>query len=102
MTPATNSLYSTYQLSETELIEGTILSFFQQAVLQNMRMLTIEQKLSLTPASLTEDGKESYWQQEAYLRGQLDILTHLLQASEAAQTALAESQQLSTFSNNSI
>lgn len=97
-----NSLYNSYNLSEAELLEGCLLNPHQRARIQNMRLETIEQKLSLAPSSLTPDGKESYWQQEAYLRGQLDILTNLLGAADVAQSQLLQSDEpISTF-NSSI
>ena len=88
MHPNLNSPYTTFTLSEQEETESAILSPTQRARVQNLRVETLEQKLSLAPSSLTPDSKESYWQQEAYLRGQLDILSHLLAADEAAQSLL--------------
>ena len=88
MHPNLNSSYTTFTLSEQEETESAILSPTQRARVQNLRVETLEQKLSLAPSSLTSDSKESYWQQEAYLRGQLDILSHFLAADEAAQSLL--------------
>lgn len=102
MKPSTNSAYTLYDMTEEQALAGSVLSFEQRAVIQNRRMETIAQKLSLRPESLTQDGKESYWQQEAYLRGQLDILTYILEMSDAAQSALLPQEDLSDSSNNPI
>lgn len=63
-------------------------SFETRAFLQNLKMETVEQKLQLTASDLTEAGKESYWQQEAYLRGQLDIINHLAMMADLAAEQL--------------
>lgn len=83
-----NSDLVTYQLEEGEEANGAHLNHLQKAVIQNERVAIIRQLAFLTPSTLTEDGKESYWQQEAYLRGQCDILTHLLEKSSAVEASL--------------
>lgn len=81
-----NLTYQVHQLSDRDQLEGHILSPTQTAVIQNLRMQTVEQKLALAPSM---DSKETYWQQEAYLRGQLDAYNHLLTASDVAQSEVA-------------
>ena len=102
LSPNPNSLYASYDLNESEYLEGCLLSQTQRARIQNLRMETIEQKLNLTPSDLTAASKESYWQQEAYLRGQLDVLTTLLVGADVAQSALLESQDLSIPDNSPL
>lgn len=80
-----NSDFVTYTISEQEQLNGTILNYLQKAVIQNERMRIMEQLVQLTPENMNTSGQETYWQQEAYLRGQLDIYTHLLTASKAAE-----------------
>lgn len=87
-----NSNYITHVMSENEILSGTVLNYLQKGVLQNRKVEVMEQLVGLTPTSMTEDGKETYWQQEAYLRGQLDILTHLLTASESVEQTLEQVQ----------
>lgn len=89
LSPNLNSPFLSYDLSESEFLEGCLLSYAQRARIQNLRMETVRQKLALTSPSLTPDGKESYWQQEAYLRGQLDIIDTLLAGADAAAEALS-------------
>lgn len=102
LSPNPNSLYASYDLNESEYLEGCLLSQTQRARIQNLRMETIEQKLNLTPSDLTAASKESYWQQEAYLRGQLDVLTTLLVGADIAQSALLESQDPSIPDNSPL
>ena len=102
LSPNPNSLYASYDLNESEYLEGCLLSQTQRARIQNLRMETIEQKLNLTPSDLTAASKESYWQQEAYLRGQLDVLTTILVGADVAQSALLESQDPSIPDNSPL
>lgn len=84
-----NSEYQTYLLSELDSAQGSILSPLQRAVLQNHRMNLIVQKVTLATEGMTQHEKDEYWQQEAYLRGQIDLLTFMFNASDAAVEALA-------------
>lgn len=76
-----DSNFVSYELTDHEHENGCVLNYLQRGVIQNQRVEVMEQLVGLTPSVMTQDGKESYWQQEAYLRGQLDILTHLLERS---------------------
>ena len=80
-----NNPYTTYALTAQEEEDGQILNPLLKAVIQNRRMEIIAQKLGLK-AEMSEEGQRNYWQLEAYLRGQLDILTHLLEASDAIES----------------
>lgn len=83
-----NSDLITYQLEESEALNGAHLNSLQKAVIQNERVAIIKQLAFLSPSSMNEEGKETYWQQEAYLRGQLDILSNLLDKSRAVEASL--------------
>lgn len=89
ITPNTQDIYATFELSERDYIEGCLLNPVQRARIQNLRMEVVEQKLALTPSSLTAADKESYWQQEAYLRGQLELIDTLLVGAKVAAESLA-------------
>ncbi len=82
-----NSDLITYTLEDGEQEAGSALNYLQRAVIQNRRVEVSAQLLSLTPSTMSEEGKETYWQQEAYLRGQLDILTHLIALSDAVSSS---------------
>lgn len=78
-----NSDLVTYSLEDTEVVVGNTLNYLQKAAIQNQRVAISQELINLKPDDMTNAGKETYWQREAYLRGQLDILTHLLQLSES-------------------
>ena len=84
LTPNLQSKFLTYVMTAETIQMAHRLTHEQTALLQNLRMETVEQKLNLSP-QLSEEGKETYWQQEAYLRGQLSILDFLLEASAQLQ-----------------
>ena len=67
--------FNRYQLSEEETAAGRALSLASQAVIQNLIATVAEEKLHLVldPQNIT-----AYSQQEAYLRGQIDILSFLI------------------------
>lgn len=88
ITPDTQAKYATFELSERDYIEGCLLNTMQRARIQNLRMEIVEQKLILTPSSLSAADKESYWQQEAYLRGQLELIDTLLAGAQVASESL--------------
>lgn len=79
--PASNT-FTSYTMSEEESRNGAVLSSLNIAALQNLRSSIAEEKLRLP---FTPNDVLSYTQQEAYLRGQLDIISHLLDLNEDAQ-----------------
>jgi hypothetical protein len=87
-----NSDCITYVIEEQELLSGCALNYLQRAVIQNMRVEIMQQLVSLTPSTMSQEGKETYWQQEAYLRGQLDILTNLISKADVVAESLKNSQ----------
>ena len=80
-TPIPNT-FTSYRLTEEESREGAKLSSLTVACIHNLRSSIAEEKLRLT---FTPNDTLSYTQQEAYLRGQLDRLSHLLELNEDAQ-----------------
>ena len=84
----TTTISSSFQripLSESEQVSGCIFSAHQIANLQNMRVDIAEQKLNLT---FTPNDVLSYAQQEAFLKGQLEVLQHLIDLSETTQRSI--------------
>ena len=79
--PSANT-FTSYTLSEDESRNGAMLSSLNIAVIQNLRCSIAEEKLAL---QFTPNDVLSYTQQEAYLKGQLDMLSHLLSLNEDAQ-----------------
>lgn len=77
-----NNTFSSYTLSEDESRNSVMLTSLNIAAIQNLRCSIAEEKLRLP---FTPNDVLSYTQQEAYLRGQLDILSHILDLNEDAQ-----------------
>lgn len=78
--------FTTYELTEEEELHGTILTTAQEQVLQNKRAMIAEEKLAL---EFDPERPKDFIQQDAYKKGQLDLITYLLDASEAAKVAYA-------------
>jgi hypothetical protein len=74
--------FSSYNLTEDEEKSGSQLSSLNVAMIQNLRSSIAEEKLNLV---FTPNDVLSYTQQEAYLKGQLDILSFLLNQNEDSQ-----------------
>jgi len=79
--------FNRYELSEEEQRAGAALTLTNQAVVQNLIAGAAEQKLHL---NLDPQDMNGYVQQEAYLRGQIDVLTFLLDQSKSYQTQISE------------
>jgi len=77
--------FKLYALSSKETLLGSVLTELQTQVLHNLRTVVAEEKLYLEYdiANPTE-----FIQQEAYKRGQLDLISHILDLSKAAQEEL--------------
>jgi hypothetical protein len=76
------STFQRFVLSPKDELSGSIINSSQLAVLHNMRTDIAEQKLNLpfTPSDVL-----GYTQQEAFLSGQLAILSTLIDRSEESQ-----------------
>ena len=74
-----NSSFTTYELTDTEIREGSKLSHLQYKVIQNRIAEIAEDKLRLL---FDPEHPLLFAQQEAELRGQLDILQYLLIESD--------------------
>jgi len=84
----TNTSFTKLELSDRDTLTGHILTSLNLAVIQNLRASIAEQKLNL---EFTPNDVLSFTQQEAFLKGQLDILQHLIDASELSQKTQNES-----------
>lgn len=83
--------FTSYEMTDKEQIESLILTTLQKQQIQTHRAQLAEKKLALEfdPAE-----PQLFMQQEAYTRGQLDLLTYMLEASEAAEIALVNGTSL--------
>lgn len=75
--------FSKWELSDLEEREGSIFTITQTQVLQNQLALCAEEKLVL---EFDTANPKSFTQQEAYKRGQIEMIQHLLDLSETLQT----------------
>jgi len=76
------SSFTKVLIKDEDAVLGQALTTNNIAVMQNMRAQIAEEKLHLTldPAKVID-----YAQQEAYLRGQLDIISHFINCSADVQ-----------------
>jgi hypothetical protein len=79
------NLFTSYDLEPREELEGKSLNLYQRAVLQNRIALYSQEKLAwrFDPNNVTECVAR-----EAYLGGQIALLTELLAESDLAQAEL--------------
>ena len=70
-----SELFQTYQVSKQEDLSGQTINEFQRAFLHNLRAEKAQNLLNLL---FTPDAVVKYAQDEAYLQGQIDLLTVLL------------------------
>lgn len=90
-----SSTFTRYELTPTEQSSGRILNDSQLGVIHNLRTDIAEQKLNL---AMDPEKVSSFIQEEAFLKGQLDILTHLIDDSG---TAINEARLQASINSNS-
>lgn len=97
MSTETKNTFSSYELQDKEQLQGLLLTSLQRQVIHNMRTGIAEEKLVLT-----YDPKEpqTFVQQEAYLRGQLDAFTYLLDSAISAEETLATNPNFSSTTSS--
>lgn len=84
------SLFSRYSHSVEEERSAMILSTLQTEGISNLMCNIAESKIRL---EVSPDNYSEYVQQEAFLKGQLEILQHLLDLSEETQRIILEEIQ---------
>ena len=70
--------FTSYELSEKEELQGSILTGLQIQVLQNALSATAEEKLAL---EFDPEHPQLFIQQEAYKKGQIELYTFLIDKS---------------------
>jgi hypothetical protein len=78
-----SNVFTSVVLTADEEKAGLTFNSLNLAVLRNQLSSIAEEKLNLT---FTPNDVLSYTQQEAYLKGQMDILRYLLDSHTAATT----------------
>ncbi len=91
--------FSTYYLTDDEETQGQMLTLTQRQVIQNLLAKAAEEKINLT---YTPESKEIFLQQEASLKGQMDILRFLLASSDAAEENYREIATANNTDNTDI
>lgn len=79
--------FTTYDLDETTLLQGSVLNHTQKMVLQNMLAQTATDKLSL---HYNPENPTAFAAEDAYITGKLELLSYILDTSDAAEERLAE------------
>jgi hypothetical protein len=77
--------FSSYQLTEQEELEGSILTITQKQVIQNYLAAAANEKIGL---EYSEEAHDRFIQQEASLKGQIDAYRFILAASDSAEELL--------------
>lgn len=86
----TLSTFSRFNLTEEEILQGRILNLYQKQVIQNELADIADQLLAL---DYDPTNNLKWIQDNAFLKGQLGLFRQMLEASEAAETALLNSVQ---------
>jgi len=82
------SSFISYNLSEDEILFGSVLALGQKQCIQNQISVLAEQRISLR---YTPDSPMTFVQQDAELQGQIIALRYLITLSDSAETQLLSS-----------
>lgn len=74
--------FTSWNLSEQELFSGSILNYLQKQVIQNDLARIAEQILTLR---FDPNNQNQFVQDDAFLKGQLALLRHMLDRSAEAE-----------------
>lgn len=88
-----NNSFTSYDLSEAEILQGSILSVQQKQVLQNELSQCAEQILAL---EFVPTNPLKFTQDDSFLKGQMSVLrVILLRSDEAEKSLLAQARESS-------
>ena len=93
MTAVTNK-FTSYQLTEEEYNSGSMFSLPQQQCLQNLLSEAAHLRLALDFDPLNPGD---FVQQEAFLKGKIELLSYLLENSNAVEERVREQIALQRF-----
>lgn len=83
------SIFTRFELTAQEQITGRIFNDTQLGIMQTLRADAVEQRVNL---DFTPNDVLGFTQQEAFLKGQIALLTNLIDGSAAAQREILESK----------
>lgn len=86
MSHLTLNSFSSYHLTDDETTLGSVLTLTQKQVLQNQLATCAEEKLALV---FDTEKPQEFVQQEAFKRGQIEMLSYILDCSATAEHTLA-------------
>lgn len=78
--------FTTYELTDEQVLRGSIFTLEQKQVLQNHLATFAEEKLSL---DYTPTAKEEFLQKEAYLKAKIELVRYLLDSSTYSEDLLS-------------
>lgn len=79
------NMFTSYELSDKEVLEGSIFTSLQKQVLQNHLVVEAEKKMLL---EFDPKDSENFMQQEAVYRGKIELIQFLLQSSDISEETL--------------
>ena len=79
------NMFSTYELTDDQALEGSRLTTLQTMVIQNLLANTA---ISRTNLEVDVANPNEFAQQEAFLKGQIELLQYILDSSIAANESL--------------
>lgn len=77
--------FSSYLLTDKEALQGAIFTITQKQVLQNQLAISCEEKIFL---EFDPEHPLLFTQEEAFKRGQIELIQYLLATSETAEEEL--------------
>lgn len=77
--------FTSYKLTDEEVLQGSVYNDLQTKVLQNLLSTYAEEKLAL---DYDPEHKEQFLQNEAILKGSIELIQFLLQTSVTSQEFL--------------
>jgi len=77
--------FTSYELTDTEALQGAIFTITQIQALQNQLSAIAEEKLNM---EFDPEAAQLFMQNEAYKRGQMELLQFLIDNSKAAEEEL--------------
>lgn len=85
--------FSTYVMTDQEMLQGTILTVTQKQVIQNKLSILAHEKINL---EVDSNNMQFFLQQEASLKGAMDELRFILEMSGASEETIRADAGLAT------
>ena len=86
MSKILSNSFTSYELTEEQVLQGSIFNILQKQVLQNHLATFAEEKLAL---DYTPEAKDQFLQKEAYLKAKIDLVRYLLDSSTMSEELLS-------------